>query len=62
MPERARKLDDRNTVERGEDALFATISQGMTTEQMAATRQEYVRKGVPKELANRMFPSRPPLR
>ena len=60
MPERARKVDDRSAVERGEDALFAAISQGMTVEQMAATRQEYVRKGVPKELANRMFPGLPP--
>lgn len=46
----------------GEGALFAAISQGMTMEQMAATRQEYVDKGVPKELVNRMFPSLPPLR
>ncbi|MBI2178101.1 MAG: hypothetical protein HYU38_07180 [Candidatus Tectomicrobia bacterium] len=62
MPDRAYKLEDRNAVERGEDALFAAISEGMTIEQMAATRQEYVKKGVPKELVNRMFPSLPPLR
>lgn len=49
-----------SAIERGEDALFATISQDMTTEQMAVTRREYVEKGVPTELVNRMFPGLPP--
>lgn len=57
MPERKG-----SAVEQGEDALFTAISHGIAVKQMAAAKREYVQKGVPKELANRMFPSRPPLR